>query len=110
MAVLDPTISYGALINAGVILTGIVSAFFAIKVTVTRLSGKIDLLDAKIENVKQDVSDMQAFNSRLSNIETRQATQGQMLATQDEDIRDMKHGRGFVSISGEYNRSGKVSA
>lgn len=99
---IDPTISVGALLNAAVLFVGFVVAF-------TRIGGRIDLLSQRLTSVEEILNRQVDITTRVAITETRQATHGQMIATMQQDIRDLKYGRGFVKgrppedgVEGEY--------
>lgn len=98
----DPTITSGALLNAGMLLIGFVIAF-------TKIGGRIDLLTLRITAIEEIVRHAQNVNERLAIIETRQGTDGRMIVNLQNEQADMKHGRGFVKdrasggIDGEYS-------
>lgn len=102
MFTFDPTLTLGAILNAGVILAGFIVAF-------TRLGGRIDLLTLRISAVEESLKNNRDTNERLAIIETRQATHGQMIVNLQNEQMDLKHGRGFVKdrasggIDGEYS-------
>ena len=85
----DPTVSLGALLNAGVLVVGFTVAF-------TRLGGRIDLLSQRVGAVEEYMRQARDFSSRIAVMETRQATHGQMIANTQQDLRELKHGDGFV--------------
>lgn len=92
---LDPTITFGAILNAAVLLVGFIVAF-------TRIGGRIDLLTQRIGAVETSIAHNQNVSERLAIIETRQATHGQMISGAQDDIRELKHGEGFTLPLGRY--------
>lgn len=97
----DPTITFGAILNAAVILIGFVVAF-------TRIGGRIDLLTQRIISIEENLRNNRDVSERLAVIETRQGTHGQMIVNLQNDYGDLKKGRGFVQnrseggVNGEY--------
>lgn len=82
----DPSISIGAILNAGVLLVGFVVAF-------TRVGGRIDLLAQRMESVEITLKDQKDYDKRLTIVE--------------RDISDLRRGEGFITshrrqIDGEY--------
>lgn len=82
----DPSISFGAILNAGVLLVGFVVAF-------TRVGGRIDLLAQRMESVEITLKDQKDYDKRLTIVE--------------RDISDLRRGEGFITghrrqIDGEY--------
>ena len=97
----DPTITFGAILNAGVLLVGFVVAF-------TRIGGRIDLLTQRLASVEDNLRATRDVSERLAVIETRQATHGQLIALGQREVSELRHGRGFVQdrsqggIDGQY--------
>lgn len=101
MLAFDPTITFGAMLNAVVLLVGFIVAF-------VKIGGRIDLLAQRLTAVEEAMRSHRDLNERLAIIETRQATHGQMIANLQSDLRDLKMGRGFIQnrseggLNGEY--------
>ena len=93
--VFDTTVTLGALINAGVLIIGFTIAF-------TRLGGRIDLLTQRVGAVEEYMRQARDFSSRIAVIETRQGTHGQMITNLQQDMRELKHGEGFVYPIGSH--------
>lgn len=87
---IDYTINIGHIVQIIVILGGGISALAIMRSTVANL--KDDMTDIKVDlkEFGKAIVTLAVATKRLDNIE--------------EDIRDMKHGRGFVTnrINGEY--------
>jgi len=96
----DPTITFGALLNALVLLVGFAVAF-------TRIGGRIDLLSQRVKTLEETIKSHRDTGERLTALETRQTTHGSMLATIQTDIADIRRGRGFIQqeIRGEYPKA-----
>lgn len=94
--ILDMTITLGALLNAFVLLIGFVIAF-------TRIGGRIDLLAQRLGAVEDTLKGRADASERMAVIETRQATHGQMIASIQTEVTDMKRGRGFVIGPREFS-------
>lgn len=92
---IDPTITFGAIMNACVLLIGFIIAF-------TRIGGRIDLLTQRIGSVEEQLKASRDVTERLAIIETRQVTFGQMISGMQDDIRELKHGEGFTLPLGRY--------
>lgn len=90
---IDPTITFGALLNALVLLIGFTVAF-------TKIGGRIDLLSLRLAAVEEAFNRQRGESERIAIMETRQVTHGQMIVAVQEDIRDMKRGRGFIQSRG----------
>jgi hypothetical protein len=93
----DPTISFGAILNAVVLLIGFVVAF-------TRLGGRIDLMSLRMVAVEEAVKGARTSDTRLVILEERVTNHGTTLATTQKDISDLRHGRGWVTD--QYQRKG----
>lgn len=96
----DPSITLGALLNAGVLLVGFVVAF-------TRIGGRIDLLAQRLEAVEMAVKDTREFDKRLATTEERLTNHVTMLTIAQRDISDLRRGQGFIQgnragVDGEY--------
>lgn len=102
MLTFDPTITFGAILQAAALVGGLVIAF-------TRIGGRIDLLAQRVGAVEEAMRKTHDAERRIATTETRQATHGQMIAQMQADLRDLKYGRGFVAnrgpeggLNGEY--------
>lgn len=94
---LDPTITFGALLNAIVFIVGFTVAF-------TKIGGRIDLLAQRLGAVEATLLHQRDVAERLGIIEARQSSQGQTLAATQTEIADLRRGRGFIrgEANGEY--------
>ena len=96
----DPSISFGALLNAAVLLVGFVVAF-------TRIGGRIDLLAQRLKAVEDTLKDTRDFEKRLTINEERITNHGRSITTIQEDVSDLRRGEGFItghrkSVEGQY--------
>jgi len=97
----DPSITFGALLNAGVLLVGFVVAF-------TRIGGRIDLLAQRLKAVEEAVKESSDIDKRLATLEERVTNHVHMLTIAQADISDLRRGKGFItshrqSVDGEYD-------
>lgn len=97
----DPTITFGAILNAAVLLVGFVVAF-------TRIGGRIDLLAQRLKAVEDTLKDTKDFEKRLTINEERITNHGRSITTIQQDVSDMRRGEGFIaghrkSVDGEYS-------
>jgi hypothetical protein len=97
---IDPTITFGAILNAGVLLVGFVVAF-------TRIGGRIDLLTQRVGSLEKKVEAAADADRRLATLEERLTNHVKMLTIAQADISDLRHGAGFIaghrsSVNGEY--------
>jgi len=81
--VIDYTITVGNIIEIGVIIGGGLMALFSLKNTVATLKTDVDGIQSEIKKLAQVLTEMAVANSRLNHIE--------------EDIRELKHYRGFIT-------------
>lgn len=96
----DPSITLGALLNAGVLLVGFVVAF-------TRIGGRIDLLSLRLVSVEEALKNAKGVDSRIATVEERLTNHVSMLTTAQRDISDLRRGEGFIAghrkgVDGEY--------
>lgn len=90
---IDYTINVGHILQIVVILGGGISALVIMRNTVI--------------NLKDDMTDMKAELKKLGDVLVTLAVTTKRLDNIEEDIRDIKHGRGFIrgrdGIDGEYS-------
>lgn len=95
----DPTITVGAVLNALVLLVGFAVAF-------TRIGGQIALLAQRLKAVEDAIKEQSNNNTRIAILEERVTNHGKMIATNQNVIEDLRHGRGFVNgargVDGAY--------
>jgi hypothetical protein len=96
----DPTISFGAILNAAALLLGFVVAF-------VRIGGRLDLLSLRLGSVEKALHAASDQDRRIATIEERLTNHVKMLTTAQRDISDMRHGEGFITrhrgtVDGEY--------
>ena len=97
----DPTITFGAVLNAGVLLVGFVVAF-------TRIGGRIDLLAQRVGAMEETIKTSSGMATRVAIVETQQAAQASTIAAIQTELADLRRGKGFItshrqSIDGEYD-------
>ncbi len=90
--IIEGTITYGQIFEIGSILLG----GFAVLIT----------LRNTVSNIKIDVAGMQREIQKLSDVITKMAVADLRITNLEKDVRDLRHGRGFVreAIDGEYTR------
>ena len=96
----NPEITYGAILNAVVLLIGFVGAF-------TRIGGRIDLLSQRLGSVETAIKDTRDFEKRLTINEERITNHGRSITTVQQDLSDLRRGEGFITghrkgVDGEY--------
>lgn len=91
--VIDPTITIGNIIEISVIVVGGVVAFIHVKSSVKNLGTQVDEMKSDIKGLNKSFTELAVVNNRLTNAE--------------DDIRELRHGRGFIrsSLEGEYPKS-----
>lgn len=109
----DPTITFGAVLNAAVLLVGFVVAF-------TRIGGRLDLINQRmdlseqvqtnrLEAIEASLKSAAEDQRRLSTLEERLTNHVKMLTVLQRDVSDLRRGDGFIrstrqqgGIDGEY--------
>ncbi len=92
--VIDYTITVGNIIEIGAIVGGGLLALITMRNTV--------------KNLKDDVTDMKTEIKKVGEVLVKMAVTQTRLDNVEQDIRDLKHGRGFIQhrsdggINGEY--------
>lgn len=91
---IDPTITVGNIIEITVIVIGGLGTLLTLRNTVN--------------NLKADMTDMKAEIKKVGEVLVTLAVTTKRLDNAEEDIRELKHGRGFIhsrsndGINGEY--------
>lgn len=92
--IVDQTITVGNMIEIGTILIGGVIVFTQVKSRVDRLSESVKDIREDMKALNRTFTEFAVLNSRLTNVE--------------DDIRELRHGRGFIrgamGIEGEWPR------
>ena len=96
----DPTISFGAILNAAALLIGFVVAF-------TRIGGRIDILSLRLGAVEEAVKGSRPIDSRVATLEERVTNHATTISISQRDISDLRRGAGWItdnrkSVDGEY--------
>lgn len=99
--VIDPTITFGALLNAGLLCVGLVVAF-------VRIGGRIDLLTLRIVAVEEWLKASREVSDRLIAVEERQTSDQALIAVLTKNVYDMQRGDGFVIRGREYGPPNKT--
>ncbi len=87
--IVDATITVGNIIEIGVIGGGGIIAVVTLRSTVG--------------NMKADLTDMKAELKKVGEVLIKMAVTDQRLSNVEQDIREIKHGHGFVrEINGEW--------
>ncbi len=92
--VIDYTITLGNMVEIGSIVVGGLYALATIK--------------SNVGILKTEVGEMQVEIKKISDVLINQADQNRRIIHLEEDVRELRHGRGFVQgdrgIDGEYKR------
>lgn len=78
----DPTITLGTLVQIVVFLGGGLIAF-------VRVQGKLDMLSLRVKN-------LETTSANIGTILQAVAVQSQRLTALEQDLRELRHGEGFV--------------
>jgi len=78
----DSTITAGNLIEAGMFLFGAIGAIATLRTIVKQLVKDVD-------TIKTDIK-------KLNEVITKQAVQDQRILNIEQDLRELKHGEGFI--------------
>jgi hypothetical protein len=88
----DPTITLGTLLQIVVFLSGGLFAFMRVQ--------------TKLELLAQRVQSLEKASSNIGSILSSVAVQSQRLTSLEGDVRELRHGRGFIrggqGVDGEY--------
>lgn len=98
----EPTVTLGALLQAGAFLVCFV-------VMITKISGRIDLLALRLTAVEETLKNTRDFNERIAVIEARQTTDQRLVSTLHTDLSDLRHGRGFIKKDRSGGTDGEYS-
>lgn len=99
--IFDPTITWGAVLNAIVLLIGFAAAF-------TRIGGRIDILAIRMKAVETAINDHKTTETRIALLEERVTNHSKQIGTAQEEMSALRRGQGFIrgaraTIDGEYN-------
>lgn len=101
--ILDATITIGNIIEISTIAVGGIIAIVQVKGSVSSLKKEISL---ELDFMKSDFTEMKSEIKRFSDVLIKMAVTDQRLLGVEQDVRELKHGRGFVQhdVNGEYPR------
>lgn len=91
--VIDATITIGNIIEITTIAGGGVLA--------------IAMLKGTVSNMKDDLGDLKVEIKKVGEVLIKMAVTDQRLANAEQDIRDLQHGRGFVTARSEGGLNGE---
>jgi prefoldin subunit 5 len=78
----DPTVTLGTLIQIAVFLGGGLVAFI-------KVQGKLEMLSLRVEN-------LESTSASIGTILQSVAVQSQRLTALEQDLRELRHGEGFI--------------
>jgi len=95
--IVDATITIGNIIEIATIAGGGLIASMTVKNSVNNLKGDL-------HNMKSDFSDMKTEIKKVGEVLVQLAITGQRLTNIEQDIKELKHGEGFIqkAINREY--------
>lgn len=71
-------------------------------VFILMIKSDVKILGVRMDGIIQNLKVLNNSFDKLGDILTKVAVQDQRIAGIEEDLRELKHGRGFVDVSGEY--------
>lgn len=104
MITFDFTITLGSMIETGVILGGGIAALATLKTTVIALKSEVteskketkeSIAESKRET-KLQISEIQFEIKKIGEVLINQADQNRRLVHLEDDVRELRHGRGFI--------------
>lgn len=72
------------------------------------IKADVRILGVRLDGINVNLTVLNNSFEKLGTILTSVAVQDQRILGLEEDIRELKHGKGFVSVDGEYKKGGKV--
>lgn len=107
MIAFDFTITLGSMIETASIIAGGIYALATLKTTVVSLKNEVD--ESKRET-RESIAGIQNEIKKIGEVLINQADQNRRLIHLEDDVRDLRHGRGFVQgdrgIDREYGGTG----
>ncbi len=61
-----------------------------------------------LASLKEDVFDMKVEIKKVGDVIIKMAVADTRIANLENDIRELRHGKGFISVNGEYDKRGKI--
>lgn len=77
-------------------------------VFIIMIKSDVKILGVRMDGIIQNLKVINNSFDKLSDVLTKVAVQDNRINGIEEDIRELKHGKGFIGIDGEYTRKGKV--
>ena len=88
---------------AQIIGYAIVATVFVMKIT-----ARVEVVKIQMSSLDNQLSMLNTSFARMGDILTRVAVQDTKIASFENDLRELRHGRGFININGEWDSKGKV--
>lgn len=106
----DWTISVGNIGTAILVIGGWFYAFFQLKGDVRIIKHDQKSTDTKIDTISASLTALTSILTRVAVQDERLNSFEHRIETAEADVRDLQHGKGFVSeeLRGEYTRHAKV--
>jgi len=100
---IDFTITVGNIIEIATIASGGVYAVLTVKNSVTNFGRDLVRMEA-------DFFDMKVEIKKVGDVLIKMAVTDTRLVNVEQDVRELKHGIGFIKneVEGEYDRKGKI--
>lgn len=83
-------------------LAQFIAYFIGVTVFIVMIKADVKVLTVQINGI---LKNLELLNLTIS----QNAIQDMKISRLEEDIREMKHGRGFINVDGEWAKAGKVS-
>jgi archaellum biogenesis protein FlaJ (TadC family) len=98
------------LLQVGQVIVYAVSATVFVMIIRGRVESVEVKVDTKMSSLEIQMAALTTSNQRLGDILTQLAVQRTEIVAVQEDIRELRHGRGWVrdDINGEYDNKGKT--
>ncbi len=93
---IDPTVTFGNIIEIGTIIIGGIAVLVTLKNNVAVLKSDVTGMQNEIKKIGEILIKMADMRGEMKMLEARQAAA-------EQDIRELRHGEGF--IRGNFNRS-----
>lgn len=100
--IVDATITVGNIIEIGVLAIGGVGAIFTIKSSVGNMKNDLIDLKAEMKKIGEVLVAQAAADARIT-------ASDQRLNNLEQDLRELRHGRGFVTNRSEGGLNGEYS-
>lgn len=76
---------------------------------IVMIKADVKVIKVQMDGITSNINILNNSFSKVSEVLTRIAVQDQRMLNVEEDIKELKHGKGFVGINGEWGKGGKIS-